>query len=48
MRNIVKYETVAGLNRLSACFSTSKYMLVIAINNMIPEMDQCAKMGPYV
>uniref|UniRef100_A0A182U4J1 Protein TsetseEP domain-containing protein n=1 Tax=Anopheles melas TaxID=34690 RepID=A0A182U4J1_9DIPT len=24
MRNIVNYETVAGLNRLSACFSTSK------------------------
>uniref|UniRef100_A0A182TB56 Protein TsetseEP domain-containing protein n=1 Tax=Anopheles maculatus TaxID=74869 RepID=A0A182TB56_9DIPT len=46
MKNIVKAETVAGLQRVSACFSTSRYLLVIASNNMIPEINSCATDGP--
>ncbi|XP_053662023.1 uncharacterized protein LOC128711184 [Anopheles marshallii] len=46
MKNYVTAETVAGLQRVSACFSTSKYLLVIAINRMVTDINNCAKDGP--
>uniref|UniRef100_A0A182NUF7 Secreted protein n=1 Tax=Anopheles dirus TaxID=7168 RepID=A0A182NUF7_9DIPT len=39
MKMIVSYETTAGLNRLSACFSTSKYELVLLTNSMTTEIN---------
>ncbi|XP_050072265.1 uncharacterized protein LOC126560345 [Anopheles maculipalpis] len=46
MQNIVAAETVAGLNRLKACFTTSKYLLVIATNAMVGEINKCEIYGP--
>uniref|UniRef100_A0A182W716 Uncharacterized protein n=1 Tax=Anopheles minimus TaxID=112268 RepID=A0A182W716_9DIPT len=46
MKNFVTYETTASLNRLNACFSTSKYSLVIATGKMVTDINKCATDGP--
>ncbi|XP_035915738.1 uncharacterized protein LOC118517122 [Anopheles stephensi] len=46
MKNIVKAETVASLKRVSTCFSTSKYLLVLDTNAMVTEINSCAADGP--
>uniref|UniRef100_A0A182MVY9 Protein TsetseEP domain-containing protein n=1 Tax=Anopheles culicifacies TaxID=139723 RepID=A0A182MVY9_9DIPT len=46
MINIVTYETIASLNRLSACFSTSKSILVLDTIAMVTEINECAEDGP--
>uniref|UniRef100_A0A182PPK4 Uncharacterized protein n=1 Tax=Anopheles epiroticus TaxID=199890 RepID=A0A182PPK4_9DIPT len=48
LKNIVNHETVAGLNRLNACFTTSKFSLLVAIDEMITEINKCASSGPRI
>uniref|UniRef100_A0A182QM71 Protein TsetseEP domain-containing protein n=1 Tax=Anopheles farauti TaxID=69004 RepID=A0A182QM71_9DIPT len=46
MKMIVSYETTAGLKRLGACFSTTKYELLLDTVAMTGEINSCETLGP--